>query len=506
MSQAEFINSAGESNQLPLVEGERSVQAQHQPNQVGAETAPEYRAGIEQDIELELEQRSQGATNLTGAIADLDLPTTSAEELLEAAESEQFEAEPENPENLAVAEATASVTELSPVKKSNLMEATEPTSNNNLEPNLLPDLLPDLESDAAEITVGDELSFAQLQALLAQTQEKLSLSEQLIDRQETLNQSLQVRVEQLEQVLQQKEIEVTQVNYDRQELRSRLKRQEHHNSQLKAALERCLDSPVSLTDSNHGKGDLAASHPGDQDEQSLTNIATPISTPAMAKMKQADRAEPAELIAVESDDQLEAIESALESLSESIVETIARVNNYSDPSLVTESNSPQSADLAALENEIINPFVAAIDDLVQVPADPAPGVAPAIEQQASINQAIDYAIARAVSHHSASNAAAQIDAVMPNPELEIDPAALPTVNKPQPLQPTAHYNQSSYNYAGIVAVPRVAAPKFIQDLASTQASSVEATPAISGTIKRGDRKSIPSLAAVKLPQFPPLSQ
>ncbi len=75
----------------------------------------------------------------------------------------------------------------------------------------------------------------QAQVLLRQAQEQLQLSQLVIQRQETLTQTLQSRIDQLERELQD-----VHVNCD--QLRDRLKRQQHHTSQLKAALERCLDT------------------------------------------------------------------------------------------------------------------------------------------------------------------------------------------------------------------------------------------------------------------------
>ena len=75
----------------------------------------------------------------------------------------------------------------------------------------------------------------QAQVLLRQAQEQLQLSQLVIQRQETLTQTLQSRIDQLERELQD-------VHTNCDQLRDRLKRQQHHTSQLKAALERCLDT------------------------------------------------------------------------------------------------------------------------------------------------------------------------------------------------------------------------------------------------------------------------
>lgn len=83
----------------------------------------------------------------------------------------------------------------------------------------------------------------QAQVLLRQAQEQLQLSQLVIQRQETLTQTLQSRIDQLERELQD-------VHGNCDELRDRLKRQQHHTSQLKAALERCLDTSGTVTNQN----------------------------------------------------------------------------------------------------------------------------------------------------------------------------------------------------------------------------------------------------------------
>lgn len=86
----------------------------------------------------------------------------------------------------------------------------------------------------------------QAQVLLKQAQEQLQLSQLVIQRQETLTQTLQSRIDQLEN-------ELHDMHNNSDQLRDRLKRQQHHTSQLKAALERCLDNsaPASNSTANH---------------------------------------------------------------------------------------------------------------------------------------------------------------------------------------------------------------------------------------------------------------
>ncbi|MEI6063413.1 MAG: hypothetical protein WCQ26_02360 [Pseudanabaena sp. ELA748] len=86
----------------------------------------------------------------------------------------------------------------------------------------------------------------QAQVLLKQAQEQLQLSQLVIQRQETLTQTLQSRIDQLEHDLQD-------MHNNSDQLRDRLKRQQHHTSQLKAALERCLETsaPANNNSANH---------------------------------------------------------------------------------------------------------------------------------------------------------------------------------------------------------------------------------------------------------------
>ncbi|MEI6429757.1 MAG: hypothetical protein WCO45_15435 [Pseudanabaena sp. ELA607] len=84
----------------------------------------------------------------------------------------------------------------------------------------------------------------QAYTLLQQAQEQLRLSQLVIQRQEALIASLQERIAQQESMLKES-------HHSCDDLRDRLKRQQHHTSQLKAALERCLENdakqPKSVT-------------------------------------------------------------------------------------------------------------------------------------------------------------------------------------------------------------------------------------------------------------------
>ncbi|BBC22955.1 hypothetical protein ABRG53_0698 [Pseudanabaena sp. ABRG5-3] len=107
-----------------------------------------------------------------------------------------------------------------------------------------------LFSDLPRQALEQELLFCnqrsqQAQFLLRQAQEQLQLSQLAIQRQEILTQTLQARIDQLE-------LDLQDVHSSGEELRARLKRQQYHTAQLKAALERLLDesSPKDITDKN----------------------------------------------------------------------------------------------------------------------------------------------------------------------------------------------------------------------------------------------------------------
>ena len=100
-----------------------------------------------------------------------------------------------------------------------------------------------LQSNLLDCTAKCE----QAHLLLLQQSEQLNLAQQVIERQEALVQSLQSQVDQLDQELKLKSELLTQSLANGEDLRSRLKRQQHQTSQLKTALERCLESPTNIS-------------------------------------------------------------------------------------------------------------------------------------------------------------------------------------------------------------------------------------------------------------------
>jgi hypothetical protein len=583
MSQAEFNNSDPETktSELSTGGGDRSIEAiqaldqsieveavaevaaeadqvNQQVNQVnekdpasaviaagtGAESRSPSLIEAQEYQESSESQESNSATNLTGAIGDLDLIT----DLVDLAVNESLDQLDQADQTDTFAHQTTSIDQLLTGNESVQMAANHNDSINNNSINLATDQAdqsdqfaanqefdqvdqseadqPKLELDPELEPIEPKLDPKQLQALLYQTQEKLSLTEQLVERQENLTHSLQMRIDELEQVLQQKEIEITQVSCDRQELRNRLKRQKHHNSQLKAALERCLDSPVSLAESadsidsaDGNEGGLVESWNVTQLDQAFINKPEPTiasSQPVgFEQMNSAINANSANSLNADESQDLDldnmTIEPALESLSAAIAATIAKVTNYADPALLgkaelgTNPEFDQEGAIGDLVNQVeqlaqfAQPIAAETFNASNAPSDLNNANHPG---NAQIEELVAFTQSPAYDAYALEPGIAEPEAAKLDPEAK--PAAIANYSHQADHTPT--YNHSSYNYAGIVAVPRVAAPKFIQDLTTGKIGNSEPAPTISSKINGGERKPIPSLAAVKLPQFPPLSR
>lgn len=82
-----------------------------------------------------------------------------------------------------------------------------------------------------------------------ESQAKLHQSQCLLEQQETRNQFLRDRVRTLEDELVAKSEELAISQNTCEDLRNRLKREQHQSSQLKAALERCIDVPTTIASS-----------------------------------------------------------------------------------------------------------------------------------------------------------------------------------------------------------------------------------------------------------------
>jgi hypothetical protein len=109
----------------------------------------------------------------------------------------------------------------------------------------------DLSTESPEKNLEQEMQNCyakneQIHVLLYQAQEQLVLSQQVIECQEVLTETLQKRIEQLEHDLQIKSALIEQANSNCDELKERLKRQQHRNAQLKAAYEKRLETEAEL--------------------------------------------------------------------------------------------------------------------------------------------------------------------------------------------------------------------------------------------------------------------
>jgi hypothetical protein len=294
----------------------------------------------------------------------------------------------------------------------------------------------------------------QAQVLLRQAQEQLQLSQLVIQRQETLTQTLQSRIDQLERELQD-----VHVNCD--ELRDRLKRQQHHTSQLKAALERCLDT----------------------------------STP------------------VPNDMALSALESwSIAKLADEKITPVEAINDSPLQNVVKIVPTPQPIELKDAQE--LKPFTSDLHQSEVIIEEPEP-------LQLSMparNQPISPLIMRP---HKAS----QGSPLSPNlPPLQI--AAEPTKDdhitnwhietKPEQQAIATAKNvtansdssdsslSSSSGVTNSTMVSTVATPKFMQALYGSVANPEREEDTQLAIANSSNRKAVTSLAAVQLPQFPPL--
>ncbi|PZU94250.1 MAG: hypothetical protein DCE90_15435 [Pseudanabaena sp.] len=279
----------------------------------------------------------------------------------------------------------------------------------------------------------------QAQVLLRQAQEQLQLSQLVIQRQETLTLTLQSRIDQLERELQD-----THSNCD--ELRNRLKRQQHHTSQLKAALERCLDTSTTATN------DMALSA---------------LESWSIAKL---------------ADEKISPVESIN---NDSQLENVIKIT----PTPQEPDNSDsQASDLFNTESPTFK--LSAEPDNSTIPTKSQP-ISPLI-----------------VRPHKAS----QGSPIVPNlPALQnVGESSEDTrsVVKDEPRELEEASVASGLTLGNSAVVSTVATPKFMQSLYSNTHYSANVDPETNEpeylAAKADSRKAVTSLAAVQLPQFPPL--
>lgn len=305
----------------------------------------------------------------------------------------------------------------------------------------------------------------QAQVLLRQAQEQLQLSQLVIQRQETLTQTLQSRIDQLERELQD-------VHTSSHELRDRLKRQQHHTSQLKAALERCLDTSTPSQDI--APKDLAMSA---------------LESWSIAKLAD-EKITPVEAIADLSLQNVVKISPTPQSIEMSVVQAVHQdLNNLSEPSNNYEAQQPD-----------------AIDGPVQFSLNAKQPISPLIVRphKASQGSPLAFDLPKTVRN---TNLASQIEAPAQSiADSLIERSAIAT-NTTATNTTTSNdtFLSSSSALANSAMVSTVIAPKFIQDLYANVSSETNQEEHPQLTIASSSpRRAVTSLAAVQLPQFPPL--
>lgn len=291
----------------------------------------------------------------------------------------------------------------------------------------------------------------QAQVLLRQAQEQLQLSQLVIQRQETLTQTLQSRIDQLERELQD-------VHTNCDELRDRLKRQQHHTSQLKAALERCLDT------STPAPNDMALSA---LESWSIAKLAdekiTPVEASNDSPMQNVVKIVPApQPIELEPPQELKPFVS--ESQSHEVIEEPLQLS-------MPAKNQPISP-------LIVRPHKASQGSPIAPNLPPLQVVSEPKEQSMAnwrLEKQPDQQAVAAISKHTTTDESA--NSLIASSSAVTNSTMASTVATPKFMQ--ALYGNSSVNDAREE---------------DTQLAIANANP----------RKAVTSLAAVQLPQFPPL--
>lgn len=287
----------------------------------------------------------------------------------------------------------------------------------------------------------------QAQSLLRQAQEQLQLSQLVIQRQENLTQTLQSRIDQLE-----REVQDGLTTFD--ELRDRLKRQQHHTSQLKAALERCLDTS---TDAPQAVAILAL------EAWSIAKLADEKISPVAA-------------------------------INDSPLQNVVKIVSVPQP-----IDFPEVKELSTASQQLPE----TINTPIQVAAKTQP-ISPLIVRPHKASQGSPIALnLPAAANSLASNAEL-------SPELADLLANLKAASQQAIATNDHNFNSTASNDSPLasgsvnnsIAIPMVATPKFIQALYSNVNPEEPTQLAIANSTS--SRKAVTSLASVQLPQFPPL--
>ena len=304
----------------------------------------------------------------------------------------------------------------------------------------------------------------QAQVLLRQAQEQLQLSQLIIQRQESLTQTLQGRIDQLENELQD-------VHTNCDELRDRLKRQQHHTSQLKAALERCLDTS---TPKDIALSDLESWSIAKLADEKITSVEAINDSPLQNVVKITPAPQPIEItktnvISFASNESLEP--EPPEAIDEPMSLTIAAKSQPISPMIVKPHKASQGSPIALNLPKWQSKFVSIDRD--------------SKDKEEQLVNATNVAINAQVEKQDVflleNNLAPSHDLLSPDAS-----------------------NSSSSAVKNSSMVSTVVAPQFIQALYGNVEEIEEATQL--EIANSAPRKAITSLAAVQLPQFPPLTR
>jgi hypothetical protein len=322
----------------------------------------------------------------------------------------------------------------------------------------------------------------QAQVLLRQAQEQLQLSQLVIQRQETLTQTLQARIDQLERELQD-------VHSSGEELRDRLKRQQHHTSQLKAALERCLDtsSPKEAAPNNLVMSNIESWSISKLADEKITPVEQINSSPLQNVVKIAPPLQPIEMPSALTGDQ----DTEISDISADKSDHQFRQPEPIDP---PSSISPKMQPISPL---IIRTHKAASGSPIAVSllnTQPSSPIANPTDNP------ITNPIANPIAKQQQTNdQSAQVD----QQEIPTDDYSKPRYTHDSPLSSTSAQNSSR--------ISTVIAPKFMRTLysyGSADTPEPQEELAIANSIHNSSspssRQPVKTLAAVQLPQFPPL--
>ncbi|MFM7886387.1 MAG: hypothetical protein ACKPCM_06805 [Pseudanabaena sp.] len=339
---------------------------------------------------------------------------------------------------------------------------TEPQSQSqSLTSNMLGDTSSLLNSLPRQV-LEQELQFCnersqQAQVLLRQAQEQLQLSQLVIQRQETLTQTLQARIDQLERELQD-------VHTNCDELRDRLKRQQHQTSQLKAALERCLDTSTTAPK-----------------EMALSAL----ESWSIAKL---------------ADEKIAPIEAP----SNSPLQNVVKITPIPQPIAV-----PETLELAAPTKISEEPESIEEPAKLFIPAKNQP-ISPLIVKPHKASQGSP--ISPNLPKWQASIVSDVKSEVKNIDDLSLDLANKHTSYQPEQENPFNEENRNVANDSPAASaptlrnssvMPTVTPPKFMQSLYGNANHEEEEPPQLA-IANSAPRKAVSSLAAVQLPQFPPL--